>query len=434
MTDQLVDAKGVAQNINNALKGELNLNDGVRTEEAEILFTLEPEQISLLRDVVTETASATVGYNGTDTIEITTDGAQSASRGVDETSEIIDYTSGLVAEGGLGVQPETQPAGFMRWGLGQETLNDAAFFEYDSNGDMYAEVRRGGVGTRVPASGWSNTELRAVQNENSNVDFYVVGFDNVANDGMLTDPIDPTRGYRYNIDYIWYGYGPIVFFITYLTDNGAYKRTPLVAFIPFKNTSITETNLPVFAENNNNGTAASTTLHVGGRQGARVGKRTLKGRPTRHIIQNPPSIPSGSYTTIALLKKKAGFQGVPIDIRSVNVIGNPIYDIAIIGRVTPASSTSYSNPNNPASETSLFEVDEGTAIATQNGNFTGEVAGAGPTEAGTGTGGNAVSSQSNIESKRGALIRDFDAGIVARDITGGGTTPDEIQIVLETTY
>lgn len=428
-------AESLAGEIDKKSRGPLALNKAQRTEEGQILFNLEPEETSLLRDFLTEDNGAAVAYNGDDTLDITTDGSDGQSRGTAETAALIDYTSGLKVEGSIGLSTPENISGIIEWGIGEDTSDNKAHFRESSDNTLSAVVKKGGVETEVVESKWSDTNLRDVENENGNVDFKVIGYGNVSDGGGLTKPIDTSLGYRYVVQFIWYGYGPIVFHITYMDPNGKYKRVPLVAFVPTGGTSIEQPNQPVFATADNDGSQEQQVVNIGGRQGGRTGKRDLRTRKQRHIIQDLPTIGT-SYETIAVVKRSSNFLGVPVDVIGANVVGPETYDIEIRGRVEIDGATNYSDFNRTNDdEASVARVDEDATIATDTSdNFTGEQVGGEPTEGGSSTFFSESQGTSAIRSEKDSLVREKPAGIVGRDITGGGTPPDEIQILSQTTY
>lgn len=411
-----------------AIAGVASVNASIPTAELQTIFQIEPEQIALSRDVLETANGGAVNFDPSfadaDSYGVETDPAQGNSRSALETAKQIDYRSGHTVGLGVGLRLATRPeVGVAQWGLGAEGRTNRAFYEDDADGSFGAVVERAGVRTKVSASEWSNLRLRDVQNENGNVDFQAFGYNPLGN-GILADPIDPSRGYIWGIDWGWYGYSAIVFYIVAMMPMGYQYPVPCVALIPTGSTSLVNVNHPLFirADNEGSTTSNATEVAVSGRQASFWGSRLGRLTPIRHVDTSPPAISDSSYTTLLIFRRKTGFQGAPLDVVDVNINGGNVYDVEVRGRVDVTSPTPV-DPNRDSEDTPPIDVDEGTSVDSSGGELTGYPTGGGFVRGDSPGGQGGVGT---LEAKRATFVRSEWAAIVAKDVSGAGSSPNAV--------
>jgi len=174
-----------------------------------------------------------------------------------ETAEYGRYAPGRAAQYGIGVRINSAPAGsIFRWGIGLQGQN-ALFWEYTpENGTVIALSKAG-------------TVIRSVN---------VVSAEYSVNANTPIDFLDPTsQGIIYGATFTWYGYGnvtPKAWIAVNTTKNHDLHDLTEVAiedFIVTGETSLTDPNMPVFAEIEG---AAGAEMEIGGRRYDVVGKYT----------------------------------------------------------------------------------------------------------------------------------------------------------------
>lgn len=156
------------------------------------------------------------------------------------TKERGDYESGSIGETGMGIRIPEKAVGnqYAEWGYFDE-LNGIGW-GHNSNCELYSFVKRNGD---------KNTTCLT---NNSNAD--------------LEESYDVSNGYIYTSRFVWYGEGPINWYISDY-DNSKPKGENLVYTEQFKKQiTLVDPNQPINVKVRNNGTADNFQLLLGGRQ------------------------------------------------------------------------------------------------------------------------------------------------------------------------
>lgn len=408
-----------------------DINNALQVEETTTLLNLEPDDISPGRDLKVEKNNGTVSFNpsfgSNDTYGCETNSGDTDSEASLETAKEIDYRSGHKFEIGIRALAQQIEGGFAEWGIGGDGRSNEAFFRQDKDDIVYGVINKNGTETEVSQSEWSNTNIRDVKNENGNVDFQVVGFDPFRSGSTLNKSDFPSFGYVYKISYTWYGQGIIVFKVVAINEDGRQQPIPCMGLIPKSQTSFNNPNQPLFARVKNNGTSSNNKLNIAGRQAAFAGNNISKVNPIRHLIESPPTISSSSYTTVLIARRKSGFEGTPIGIIGVNIIGSSSYDVEIRGRVDTSSNPSYSDPNRSLDGVPTVEIDESTSINSDTGFITaGE-----PVDTGNSGSGPDTTSKARVESRLPTFVRQKPMALMMKDLTGSDSTPTAISVAFD---
>lgn len=267
------------------------------SQRTPIIQTNGSYEISLLRDVITKDEGATVTKDGSEFV-LSVDNEDSctmltASRG--------RYVPGFAAEVGVGVRIPDNNAD-MVWGYFDTTpdtqeINDGCVFGIDEDG-FYVAVYKNTVET---------------------VKVYQEDF-NISN-----TEIDLSKGFIFQILYVYYGYGPIFFILLHPVTN---RVVNLHVVVIDEDTSLGNSNLQVGAQIKATGEASE--IRLGGRQFSILGIPNFITRKVTHFREDV-SIPTENFVPIMSFRRKAGRRSVPIKIHSFECISNN--DIIVQWRV-----------------------------------------------------------------------------------------------------
>lgn len=195
-----------------------------------------------------------------------------------ETTARGNYSAGFQAQTGIGVRIPSKPTGDteMRWGYYDEDDNgqpdNGFYFGADSNGIFVARA--------------DNGDIEKVYQENWNRDTLGAGELNPSD-----KTLDLSVGYVFQIDFTYYGYGPIEMKVLMDDDHqngeGAADLVRTHVFYVEGQTTTENTNLPVRADIESGGTNNDALdLFVGGRQFSIIGKKTSNDRLTGHYLDS----------------------------------------------------------------------------------------------------------------------------------------------------
>ena len=207
-----------------------------------------------------------------------------------ETAEYGRYAPGRAAQYGIGIRINSAPAGsIFRWGIGLKDQN-ALYWEYTpENGTVIALSKAG-------------TVIRSVN---------VVSAEYSVNANSPIDFLDPTsQGIIYGATFTWYGYGnvtPKAWIAVNTTKNHDLHDLTEVAiedFIVTGETSLTDPNLPVFAEVEG---AAGAEMELGGRRYDIIGKYTPPYRETGAARLSQFTSASSAMVVPVAFRRKANF-------------------------------------------------------------------------------------------------------------------------------
>lgn len=186
-------------------------------------------------------------------------GATSGGYQVLETVEYGRYAPGRAAQFGIGIRITSAPPGsIFRWGLGLSNPdNNRLFYEYTPENGTVVALKRAG------------TLIASVNVRSSK---------HVKQHGNHLDFIDPTKqGIIFGGTFTWYGYGNLTpkLWIAVNTDVSHdlhdLTEVAITDFIVTSGTSLTDPNLPIFAEIEG---AAGAEMEIGGRRYDIIGKYT----------------------------------------------------------------------------------------------------------------------------------------------------------------
>jgi hypothetical protein len=209
------------------------------------------------------------------------------------------YVAGLQGETGIAVRLTSNMIDNQTLRIGLFDTSNGFFYEYTSNG-LNAVLLRDSVRNVIPLS-----------------QFNVDKFDG---SGPSKYVLDPKDGIIYTIRFSWYGFGNVEFRLN--TTNAELKQSSWLGHIynPYAITSVKNPNLPISVRLQNNGTLASGTAFVAGRQYSLLGKYLPITRETAtyrlQINVNSPA----AFTPLISVRRKQGYLGVPVKAFAVDAL------------------------------------------------------------------------------------------------------------------
>ncbi len=357
--------------------------------------------ISVLRDVVTENASATVtNGNAEYRLKTTANGTDVA---ILESAERGRYIAGQSAFAGMGVRLSDVVTGdqVVYWGYYDE--NNGFGFGANSSG-AFVFRRSNGVETKTYQTNWNIDKA-----------------DGTGPSSFLWNAAD---GLIYQISFSWYGYGVIEYNIIAWVGKSQQRVITLHRERITGSVSIENPNLPLRAEVNNNGEAAAfDSLYVAGRQFSVLGKFD----PFRRI-SSERRLSLGSIATTFLplvtMRRKSAFSSVSAKVQGFDIITD--FDAVVEVRINGSlSGASYNTPSDhTASETAMESDVSATAITGGEIIYQTLIDSSGT---GLSAGGSATIILSDID-----LVREQPVTVCIRRISGtGGTASCVLRIAEE---
>jgi len=206
------------------------------------------------------------------------------------------YISGGVIEGGLGIRIPTQPTGTAqkRWGFIED--ENGVYFSWDSDG-LHVNVLSGGSLTQIDQADWN--------------------LDTMDGNGPSGSTLDPAIGHVYQVRYVYYGYGPIVFEVG-IETNAGWKIIPVHYELVDESISIEQPNLPLGIECDSGDSGTVQEIYVGGRQ---INSSLRDDSIARTV--GARRIGQSIGTTIVPLisfKHKTGFESIFLTLTSIEVL------------------------------------------------------------------------------------------------------------------
>lgn len=318
------------------------------SEKTPIVELTSAYGLSILRDSVTTAGDGTVTNDATEfNLSNTTNGTDSA---ILESVLRGRYEPGFAGEAGIGVRIPILPIGNQigRWGFFDD--QNGAFFGVDST-NVFVVIRRGGSDTTFPQSSWNVDRL-----------------DGTGSSGAT---LNLSKGNIFQIVFTWYGYGVVEFRV--VIPNPATLAQEVITvhrFSPTGQTSFIDPNLPLRAQIDNNGTATSYTLFVGGRQYSIIGKYdpTFRVTSERRRVTNLTSTltPVLSFTRKAIFPSgSARTNSVQVDLEEINIISSVDLSYQVlVGGTLDGAFINYPTATTiiPDSETALLVNNSSTTI------------------------------------------------------------------------
>lgn len=292
--------------IQTALKRYANQFDELKVEERTPIIDLNAiHELTELREDWQNTTT-------TQTEHKLTTAASTDDTAFLETDERGQYTAGYQVECGNGVRIPTLPTqnSEMRWG----------YYTVDANGDPFNGFYFGVDAEDFFVAKAREGQIEKVYQENFNRDALKSG------EGVLNpseETLDLTKGNIFQIEFTYYGYGPIemVLLMDQTEEGEPYTSAEMVTCHVFSTegeTSIGNTNLPLRQEIVSNGTASDALeLYVGGRQFSIIGKRTTNSRRGSHYRDSLQNIDNTAWYPAISVRIKDGTDVGSVDFSHV---------------------------------------------------------------------------------------------------------------------
>ena len=312
---------------NRSLFGEL-----ITTERTPLIEINPALGLSVLRDLTSVAGTGTV-TNAAGEFLVST-GATTASTSQLETIESGRYYPGTASQAGLGIRvPDTYTGtAYAEWGYFGPT--DGFGFGTDAT-DNYIFYTRASSQTKVYQTAWN--------------------VDPMDGTGPSKATLDMSKGNIYQINYSWYGYGVIEWYV--VTDNITGKQSPVLVhrYRPVSENSIQNPNQPITVKVDNGNTTTDFIVYVGGRQYSVYGRYLPSFRLTQESRVLQGSIGT-TFVPLVTFRRKSGFNSYPVKFHEVSLITdvNILWELRLSATLTGASFGAVSNV--PTTETAL-EVD-----------------------------------------------------------------------------
>lgn len=285
--------------------------------------------LSNLRDIKTVvgtgTATATAGE-----IKLSTGISASAIVKV-ASAERGRYMPGAAGQAGIGIRIPAAPTGeqVIRWGLFDDS--NGYYWGMDATGMFVARLNNG-------------TESKTYQTA-WNIDV----LDGTGISGLT---MSATAGQIYHIDFTWYGYGAVEFAVIMRDVTNGQQNVPVHRIIVDGTTSVQTPNLPITVDADNNATASSLDVFLGGRQYSIIGKYKPEFR-----VSSDYRTSSTVNTTVkhyVSMRRKTGFEDRSVKVDGWTIVPqtqNMIVELRLNPTIT--SGTYAALTNHTASETAL---------------------------------------------------------------------------------
>ena len=332
---------GVRQNATSVINLPKTGFDELRVAERSLVIELKSIYgKSTLRDVYVEEGTATITNNLGDsefTLKVN-DGndvawLQSAERG--------RYVAGLQGEVGIATRMVDPLVGNQTLRIGLFDTSNGFYYKYTSN-NMYACILRDAIETEIARETW-------------NID----RFDGTGPSGVTLNPFD---GNIYNIRFTWYGYGDIEFRLTTVSADLIQSSYLGHVYNPFAQTSVKNPNLPLSVRLDSNGTTATTTAKVAGRQYSLLGKYTpiFRLNAAYRLSFNVNSL---TFIPIMSIRRKIGYLGNSIKAIEADLISGG--QMVIQFRTgTTLTGASFTTPNDTDPNDTAVEYDTSATAVT----------------------------------------------------------------------
>lgn len=246
------------------------------------------------RDVVTVTGGGTVTAADGE-LSVATSAAANDTAQLD-TVDRSAYIPGSQGQVGIGVRVPTLPADDQvgRWGL----YDDANGFGWAVDADgAYLFYR----------SDSTETEIRL---EDANID-------PLDGSGPSSRTLDMTDGHVYHIDFVWYGYGAIVWSVMLDRPDGSSRVYPVHVYNPDGVLSIEDPNQAIRIDVENGATGGAFDLRVGGRQFSQYrGDVRRQARDLHQPVYDVTLSAEPDWTPLICARRKSTVNSRPNSIRS----------------------------------------------------------------------------------------------------------------------
>jgi hypothetical protein len=320
---------------------------------AQIELKSAVDNVSALRNFTDVTnGSVTVGATGEYNIATT---ATLGASALLQSGERGRYIPGYQAECGVGIRIPTQTwAGTQQveWGY----FDSANGFGYgiDATG-KYIFIKRNSVTTKTYQSSWNKDTLDGSADTN-NPSGYTLDFE----DGIVSQ-----------IEFIWYGYGQINYYINIKDPSSLRGSIPVLVHttLPDNQTSIQQPNLPISVQVNNGDQSTAREVFVGGRQFSIYGQPNERFRITGERRLSVGVVNSAWRPLISFRRKSGAGNNQSVELTGLNIIPDAtvIYSFVTGGTLTGAT---FGNLTDVSPEETVLESDV-SATAITGGEFFG---------------------------------------------------------------
>lgn len=354
-----------------------------RVSNRKVLFSLSSVYpLSVFRDVWT----AGVSHTGDEYLIGPGEQLESARLGI--------YVPGYTANVGVGFRFDYTAGAEAEWGYFDD--NDGFLFRYTTLNGLEAVVLRNGSDNEVvDMANFSNDPLDGTGPSGLN---------------FKDNPEQFNDGYVFEIDFTWYGYGPILFKIIDKKVNGRVPRSHIVHVedIP-QNTSIANPNLPIRVKN----TGGVGNCHVSGRQYSIIGEVEFPERATGYTVPNLVTVGT-SWTPILSFRRKAGEDVYSLATDFIHFLntGTEPFEYQVLLNSDISGGSIQTPVNRSASETAV-EFYTGGVVDTFGEHFFSDIV----EGSGVGTS-DAANARGNLSK---VIPRDYWVTIVAKTLTGSNT-------------
>ena len=349
---------------------------------------LQSQQLKLtaFNETVTGSRSSVINIKptwGVSVIRDDTSGTTGAGAGVDELNGEIrlqtgtsannianirtlqrgQYRAGMTGEVGIGVRIPTAPTGTQnaQWGY-FDSLNGLGF-GCDSTG-VYTFYKTGGSTTTYYQSTWNVDTMDGSANAN--------------NPSGLTFSL--SQGNIFQIEFVWYGYGTIRFYIS-MIQNNIRTRLEVHRINVLNSISVVDPNQPITVQSSNGASSTSNfTVYLAGRQFSLFGGDVVtQTRAVSDFISNfTITAAQNTWQPLIAIRMKATF-GPSNRTNSVRAIwtgyqmlcNNPCEFMVTTGALTSGTPSTWAAPTDWTSSESAIEVKIQTGSLTASGtNYT----------------------------------------------------------------
>lgn len=344
-SNSIVQVDSVSENLNTISNlpltsfNELRVAERTKVVELKSIFGK-----SNLRDIYIETGTGTITNNlGDDTYALQVSDADDVARL--QSAERGRYVAGLQGEVGIAARLPSSLTGNQSIKIGLFDDSNGLYFKYTSSG-LNVSILRDGVETNIPRDDWNVDKMDGTGPSGINLTI--------------------TNGLIWKIIFSWYGFGAINYYINTTHPITKVHNNYLVhVHDPATNTSIKNPNLPLSVELANNGTVATTTCNVSGRQYSLLGKYDAITRINSHYRVGRAVNSTVNFLPIISIRRKQGYLGNPVSALETDFGTNQ--DLFVQIRVNNTlTGASFGNVTDTSPNDTAVEVDT-TATALTGG-------------------------------------------------------------------
>ena len=346
--------------------------------------------ISALRDRTIVSGSGSVSESGPE-VRLES-GATTGSEAIFDSSDRGRYFPGYAGLAAIGLRvdgPQPSGTGRIEWGYLDDS--DGVGFGYDSGG-LFVFVRRGGSEVmKTYQSAWDKNRL-----------------DGTGDEGVT---LDLSKGYVFQVEFTWFGYGAISWQIVVPDAFGDQRVLRVHSWSPSGAVAVNEPNLPLRVRVDNGDSTDALSVYVAGRK-YEVSGNFLPNRRITSVFREGMTL-DGTWRPVLSVRAKSGFAPRSIKLDGLDFISelNFTYEIWIAPNLTGAV---WGTPDRTdAAETAIERDLSATARTGGNRAFAG---------LGSGGGGAVKTALSNADLPNFDLPTNDPLTVVARRLsTASGT-------------